>query len=120
MRSQDPYLRTPLNVSWGRFSPEASPRWVAYQSDESGHFEVYVDAFPEPRHKVRISTGGGSYPQWGADGREVFYVSPENKLMVVSLELGTDSVAPSVPRELFHLPTVDTGWSPYHPDLNSM
>ena len=45
----------------------------------------------------------------GADGREVFYVSPENKLMVVSFELGTDSVARSAPREPFHLPTVDTG-----------
>src|SRR5579864_2538451 len=42
-----PYLRTPFNESWGRFSPEA--RWIAYQSDESGRYEIYIQAFPEPR-----------------------------------------------------------------------
>jgi Tol biopolymer transport system component len=82
------YLRTPYNESWGRFSPEHSPRWVAYQSDESGRFEVYIDAFPQPRGKTRISTGGGTYPQWGAGGRELFYVSPDFKLMVVDLNGG--------------------------------
>ena len=104
-----PYLRTPFNESWGRFSPEAPPRWVAYQSDETGRYEVYIQAFPEPRGKTQISTGGGQYPQWGAGGRELFYVSPDNKLMVVSLKLGADSVEPSTPRELFPLPAVDIG-----------
>ena len=63
--------------------------------------------------QVQISTGGGQYPQWGAGGRELFYVSPDNKLMAVSLKLGADSVEPSAPRELFPLPAVDIGWSPY-------
>jgi Tol biopolymer transport system component len=108
-----PYLRTPYNESWGRFSPEPNPRWVAYQSDESGRLEVYIDAFPQPSGKMRISTGGGTYPQWGAGGRELFYVSPDYKLMVVDLKLTADSVEPSVPRELFRLPAVDTGFSPY-------
>jgi eukaryotic-like serine/threonine-protein kinase len=108
-----PYLRTPFNESWGRFSPEPSPRWVAYQSDDSGRYEVYIQAFPEPRGKVQISTGGGQYPQWGPGGRELFYVSPDFKLMAVSLKLGADSVEPSTPRELFPLPIVDNGFSPY-------
>jgi Tol biopolymer transport system component len=108
-----PYLRTPFNESWGRFSPEAPPRWVAYQSDETGRYEVYIQAFPEPRGKFQISTNGGQYPQWGVGGRELFYVSPDNKLMVASLTMGTDSVRPSEPRELFPLPAVDIGWSPY-------
>ena len=86
---------------------------MAYQSDEPGKYEIYIRAFPEPRGKFLISTGGGQYPQWGAGGRELFYVSPDNKLMAVSLKLGTDSVEPSAPRELFALPAVDTGWSPY-------
>jgi eukaryotic-like serine/threonine-protein kinase len=107
------YLRTPFNELWGRFSPEASPRWVAYQSDETGRYEVYIQAFPEPRGKFQISTNGGRYPQWGAGGRELFYVSPDNKLMVASLVVGADSVEPSAPRELFPLPSVDIGWSPY-------
>jgi Tol biopolymer transport system component/predicted Ser/Thr protein kinase len=108
-----PYLRTPFNERLGRFSPEAPPHWVAYESDETGRDEVYIAAFPEPRGKFRISTDGGQYPQWGAGGRELFYVSLDNKLMAVSLKLGGDSVEPSAPHELFPLPAVDTGWSPY-------
>jgi hypothetical protein len=68
---------------------------------------------PEPQGKFQISTGGGQYPQWGAGGRELFYVSLYYKLMVVSLKAGSDSVEPSAPRELFPLPAVDTGFSPY-------
>ena len=70
-------------------------------------------AFPEPRGKFHISTGGGHYPQWGAGGRELFYVSLDNRLMAVSLKLGADSVEANAPRELFRLPTVETGASPY-------
>jgi hypothetical protein len=99
-----PYLRTPSNELNGRFSPEPSPRWVAYQSDESGRFEVYIDAFPQPRGKKQISTAGGENPQWGSGGRELFYMSPDHKLMAVSLKLRADSVEPSAPRELFRLP----------------
>jgi hypothetical protein len=108
-----PYLRTPFNERWGRFSPEASPRWVAYESDETGRWEVYIQAFPEPRGATRISTSGGQYPQWSAGARELFYVSLDNKLMAVSLKMEADTVEPSTPRELFPLPPVDTGWSPY-------
>lgn len=108
-----PYLQTPFNEFWGRFSPESPPRWVAYQSDITGKSEVYVAAFPEPRGKVQVSTGGGQYPQWGAGGRELFYLSPDNKLMSVSLKTGANSVDPSAPRELFRLPSIDTGWCPY-------
>jgi len=108
-----PYLRTRYNESNGRFSPEPPPHWVAYQSDESGPQEVYIDAFPLPRVKTMISTGGGLYPQWGAGGRELFYVSPDFKLMVVDLNLKVDSVKPSAPRELFRLPVVDDGYCPY-------
>jgi Tol biopolymer transport system component/predicted Ser/Thr protein kinase len=110
-----PYLRTPFYEGSGRFSPETNPRWVAYVSDESGRIEVYVDTFPAPRHKTPISTGGGQYPEWGAGGRELYYVSPEFKLMAVSLKLGTGSVEPSAPRELFTLPAVDTGFTPMKP-----
>jgi eukaryotic-like serine/threonine-protein kinase len=110
-----PYLRTPFNEMNGSFSPaEPSPRWVAYQSDESGRYEVYIGGFPQPRGKKQISTAGGENPQWGAGGRELFYVSPDNKLMVVSLKLRADSVEPSVPRELFRLPPPTFGLgSPY-------
>lgn len=108
-----PYLGTAFNELWGRFSPETSPRWVAYGSDESGRFEVYIQSFPEPRGAIRISTGGGRYPQWGSDGRELFYVSPDNKLMVVNLKLASGAVVPSAPQMLFPLSADDAGLSPF-------
>ena len=105
--------RSPFVERSGRFSPEAPPRWVTYHSDGTGRWEVYIQAFPEPRGATQISKGGGQYPQWGADASELFYVSPDNKLMVVDLKIGADTVEPSTPRELFPLPAVDDGWSPY-------
>jgi hypothetical protein len=108
-----PYVRTPFNERFGRFSPGAKPRWVAYQSDESGQYEVYIDTFPEPRGKIRISTAGGTYPQWRADGRELFYISPDYKLMAASLKETADSIEPSAPRELFAISAPGTFMSPY-------
>jgi Tol biopolymer transport system component/predicted Ser/Thr protein kinase len=111
-----PYLQTRFSEAQGRFSPEPSPRWVAYMSDESGRPEVYIDAFPERHGAKRISISGGQFPKWGAGGRELFYLSPENKLMAVSLKLGTETVEPSAPRELFQLPLRSaTGGPTYEP-----
>jgi Tol biopolymer transport system component len=70
-----PYLRSPFNESAPRFSPEPNPQWVAYNSDESGRSEVYVASFPVPRKRVQISTAGGLYPVWAANGRALYYVS---------------------------------------------
>jgi Tol biopolymer transport system component len=108
-----PYLRTEFNETYARFSPEPSPRWVAYQSDETGRYEIYIKAFPEPRDKFPISTGGGQFPEWGAGGRELFYVAPDNKLMAVDLMITPNEVRRSAPRVLFTLPIIDNGYSPY-------
>jgi hypothetical protein len=106
-----PYLRAAFNQSNGQFSPNT--RWVAFQSDESGRYDVYIDTFPEPHGKVRISTGGGVLPQWGAGGRELFYISPDSMLMSVSLKPAAGSLEPSAPQELFPLLVIDTDVSPY-------
>ena len=79
-----PYLRTPFNEFFAKFSPELEPHWVAYQSDETGRTEIYVQSFPEPGAKVKISTAGGINPAWGPDGREIFYVSPDSKLLATT------------------------------------
>ena len=106
-----PYIRAPFNQTLGRFSPDM--RCVAYQSDESGRAEVYVQSFPETHDKVRISTAGGRNPEWGPDGRELLYVSLDGKLMAVAMKLGPRSVEPSLPRELFVLPNGLTGLGPF-------
>jgi Tol biopolymer transport system component/predicted Ser/Thr protein kinase len=110
-----PYVRTRFNESQAHFSPEPSPRWVVYTSDESGRPEVYIDAFPEPRGKKRISTGGGGSPWWSADGREVFYVTPENKLMEVTLKIAAGTLEASSSRELFTLPLRSPAGPTYQP-----
>jgi hypothetical protein len=105
------YLNTAFNEGLGQFSPDT--RWVAFQSDESGRYEIYIDTFPLPHGKVRISTTGGILPEWGADGRELFYVSADSMLVSVSLKPGTGSLVPSAPHTLFPLLVIDTDVSPY-------
>jgi hypothetical protein len=105
------YVGAQFDTRNGRFSPDT--RWLAYESEESGEHEIYIDAFPEPRSKVQVSTKGGTRPAWGPSGRELFYVSPDNKLMAVSLKVGADSLKPSAPRELFPLPILGEDVNPY-------
>jgi serine/threonine protein kinase len=90
-------LPTAGNARDGQFSPDG--RWIAYQSDESGRFEVYVRGFPSGG-QWQISTEGGFRPRWRPDGRELFYISPERKLMTVTVESGEPFRA-SPPRSLF-------------------
>jgi Tol biopolymer transport system component len=81
-----PVVQTPFNEAQGVLSPDG--RWVAYASDESGVFEVYVQAFPDGGAKRVASNGGGAEPRWRADGRELFYVSADRRLMTVPTTMG--------------------------------
>ena len=74
-----PYVEDEVHVS-----PDG--RWVAFNSDESGTWEVYVAAFPSFVSKRQISNGGGSQPQWRGDGRELFYLAPGGTMMSVRVE----------------------------------
>jgi len=69
----------------GQFSPDG--RWVAYSSNESGKWQVYVVAFDHAGEKYQISTEGGQQPRWRRDGEELFYLSPDRKLMAVSVNM---------------------------------
>jgi serine/threonine-protein kinase len=75
------FLKSRFDEREPTFSPDG--RWIAYQSNESGHDEVYVRPFPGPGGKWQISSGGGSFPVWSRTARELFYGTPTQQIMVV-------------------------------------
>jgi serine/threonine protein kinase/Tol biopolymer transport system component len=72
---------TTFDERTAQFSPDT--HWLAYESNESGRFEIYVQAFPSGADKSVVSTSGGSQPRWRADGKELFYVAADGRLMAV-------------------------------------
>ena len=98
-RSPKPIITTPFNEVQGRVSPDR--RWIAYASDESGRFEVYVRAFPSGADLSPISPAGGMQPEWRSDGRELFYISSDRKLMAVPVTTEGGAFTAGVPRALF-------------------
>ncbi|HEV2202852.1 MAG TPA: protein kinase [Bryobacteraceae bacterium] len=97
-RKPVPYLQTPFDEQYARFSPDG--KWMAYQSNESGQDQVYVQAIPANGAKWQISASGGTQPQWRRDGKELFYVSADQKLMAAAIKLGA-TVEPGTPQPLF-------------------
>jgi Tol biopolymer transport system component len=79
-----PYLQTTYNERQGQFSPNG--RWVAYISDDTGHFEVYVQPFPAGGGKFLVSSAGGSQPRWSRNGKEIFYIAPNGMLMAADVK----------------------------------
>ena len=97
-----PFMRTPANESQGRFSPDG--RWVAYTSDESGRDEVYVQAYPGPGIKTRVSSAGGTRPAWRADGKELYYFEAAQRLMVTNVQSSAQRFQATPARALFEIP----------------
>ena len=94
-----PFLKTPVNEMHPRMSPDG--RWIAYTSDETGTWEVYVQAFPAAGAKRVISVGGGVEPQWTRGGRELVYLRPDGTLMAVDIAARPGPLQPGPPRPLF-------------------
>jgi dipeptidyl aminopeptidase/acylaminoacyl peptidase len=98
-----PYLQTESNASQARFSPDS--RWIAYMSDESGKKEVYVRPFPAASGgKWMVSKGGGTQPRWRRDGKELFYISADSKLMAVEVATASGTFQAGIPKVLFGAP----------------
>ena len=85
----------------GEFSPDG--QWLAYESNESGRFEVYVQPFPEAGGKRQMSSAGGTQPRWRRDGKELYYVAPDALLMAVPVAMNRDgkTLDLGVPTPLF-------------------
>jgi len=89
----------------GVFSPDG--KWIAYQSTDSGKFEVWVQPFPATGAKWQISKNGGSHAKWRGDGRELFYLGGgDNRMMAVEVKAGATFRA-DIPRPLFETNVTD-------------
>jgi Tol biopolymer transport system component len=89
-RNPVPFANNSFEEQNGQFSPDG--QLIAYQSNESGIFEVYVQSFPEPGINVQVSNGGGLQPRWGPDGKELFYITSGGELMAASIEVSKQAV----------------------------
>jgi hypothetical protein len=98
---QSTMLATPFNEYQARLSPDG--RYLAFVSNESGRNEVYVSSFPPRGLHTPASTAGGTVPRWSRDGRQLFYLSPDRRLMAVAVQTRPDLVL-GTPVSLFTLP----------------
>ena len=111
-----PSLRTPADETVPRFSPDG--RWIAYRSNESGSNEIYVRPFPaDSGGKWQISSGGGLFAFWSSNGRELFYETADNRIMVVDYAVDGGSFVPGKPRvwsdkQLFYTGTSNLDLAP--------
>jgi Tol biopolymer transport system component len=94
-----PFLQSQSFQMAAYFSPDG--KWIAYTSNESGRLEVYIRPFPGPGGKWQVSTEGGWYPRWRRDGRELFYVSADSKLMSAEVKANGTSLEVGAVRPLF-------------------
>ena len=101
-----PVVASEFNDVNGQVSPNG--RWLAYDSYEGVRAEVYVQGFPRSNGKVRISTAGGSRPRWNRNGRELFYLSADRKMMAVEVQTDGDTFVVSRTTELFQTQAADT------------
>jgi len=99
-RKMSDFVKTDFDENQGAFSPDG--RWVAYSSNESGRYDVYVQPFPGPGGKFQVSTSGGAMPVWRRDGKELFYVAADLRVMAVPVSTGA-TFEPGTPAPLFAL-----------------
>ena len=93
------FLQTEANELWAQFSPDGG--WVAFQSNATGRYEIYVRPFEAHGGLVPISTGGGVYPRWSRDGRELYFVAPDARMMAARIHTTSTTPQADVPEPLF-------------------
>jgi eukaryotic-like serine/threonine-protein kinase len=103
-RTPVPFLQTEFNETDGRFSPD--DRWIAYTSNESGPNEIYLRAVAASSGRWQVSTSGGSHPRWRRDGKELYYLSPDNTIMAASIDFKGSTVEVSNVHRLFDVPLI--------------
>ena len=84
--SPQPFVQTAFSERDGQFSPDG--KWVAYQSNEAGHNEIYLQPFPGPGERIQVSVGGGQQVRWASSGSELFYVAGDQRLTALRVTFG--------------------------------
>jgi eukaryotic-like serine/threonine-protein kinase len=110
-------LASPFDEAGAAFSPDG--RWLAYHSNESGRMEVYVRSYSGSGEKTQVSTGGGMYPSWSRNGKELFYQQVSDwTLMVATYATEGDSFRAEKPQHAGHIPRRGHGMPGFdlHPD----
>ena len=97
-----PYLRSPNSERDPALSPDG--RWMAYASDESNEFEIYIESFPERGNKERISLAGGRRPGWGRAGRELYYIGGNGMFIAAPVSVGSSGLEVTERQPLFRAP----------------
>jgi len=97
----------------GQFSPDGN--WVAYETNESGRFQINVQSFPEPRDKWQVSISGGIQPRWRADGKELYFIAPDLKLMAVPVNGSSSTFESGRPLALFQTQITSSGPGLFRP-----
>jgi serine/threonine protein kinase/Tol biopolymer transport system component len=105
-RKPIPYLQTQFNEMAAAFSPDG--HWLAYESDETGSFEIYLAPFPAGGGNWQVSQGGGVQPAWKQDGSSLFYLASPGKLMEIAVKEKGSSVEIGVPHQVFQM-SLQTG-----------
>src|SRR5260370_41652639 len=106
----EPFLRTQSIETYPTFSPDG--HWLAYASNQSGPFEVYVRAFPDNGAQVQVSSGGGRIPRWSRRGGDLFYSTDDQRIMVAAYRVNGGSFQADRPRLWSQRRLGDTGVLP--------
>jgi len=93
-RKPFPVVQSPADESGAQFSPDG--RWIAYMSGITGRREIFVQRFPTPGRRWRVSVEGGAQPRWRGDGKELFFLAPDNRLMAAPIRLSDESDAADI------------------------
>jgi len=112
-----PFIESGFHKGFPAFSPDG--RWMAYGSNESGRSEIYVAPFPTAKGKWQVSSSGGTFPRWRGDGKELFYLGPDNRIRATEIAARRNSVRLGSTQTLFtsvgptNVQTVPTPISPF-------
>ena len=116
-RKASSFQETAFAETQGQFSPDG--RWVAFASNKSGRWEVYVTPFPAHETEQQVSTAGGTLPRWNRNGKELFYLAPDNTLTVSPVNGQTSRFDVGTGRPLFPIHPGPARWDAYPYDVTS-